>query len=103
MLMKGGASTLVAVASMMSGIDNAYPSVDYDDLMAGVDALVARGCVDQKRLYATGVSGVGLHSAYRLFPLLSILSGEGQANLTFSPSGGYNANVTRVDRILCSG
>jgi len=35
---------------MMSGIDNAYPSVDYDDLMAGVDALVARGCVDPKRL-----------------------------------------------------
>ena len=47
-----------------NAIDNAYPSVDYDDLMAGVDALLERGYVDPKRLYATGVSGGGVLSSW---------------------------------------
>ena len=47
-----------------NAIDDAYPSVDYDDLMAGVDAVIARGCVDTSRLYATGVSGGGVLSAW---------------------------------------
>ncbi|MEE8152152.1 MAG: prolyl oligopeptidase family serine peptidase, partial [candidate division NC10 bacterium] len=33
-----------------NAIDNAYPSVDYGDLMAGVDALLKKGYVDPKRL-----------------------------------------------------
>jgi dipeptidyl aminopeptidase/acylaminoacyl peptidase len=47
-----------------NAIDNAYPSVDYDDLMAGVDAVIARGFVDPARLYVTGVSGGGVLSAW---------------------------------------
>jgi dipeptidyl aminopeptidase/acylaminoacyl peptidase len=47
-----------------NAIDNAYPSVDYDDLMASVDAVMKRGCVDQDRLYATGVSGGGVLSSW---------------------------------------
>jgi dipeptidyl aminopeptidase/acylaminoacyl peptidase len=47
-----------------NAIDNAYPSVDYDDLMAGVDAVIGRGCVDTARLYVTGVSGGGVLSAW---------------------------------------
>jgi dipeptidyl aminopeptidase/acylaminoacyl peptidase len=47
-----------------NAIDNAYPSVDYDDLMASVDAVVKRGCVDTDRLYATGVSGGGVLSSW---------------------------------------
>ena len=30
-----------------NAIDNAYPGKDYDDLMRGVDAVVARGYIDE--------------------------------------------------------
>ena len=49
-----------------NAIDNAYPSVDYDDLMAGVDAVVARGWVDTERMYVTGVSGGGVLSSWSI-------------------------------------
>ncbi len=49
-----------------NAIDNAYPSVDYGDLMAGVDAVLARGYVDEKRLYVTGVSGGGVLSSWTI-------------------------------------
>jgi dipeptidyl aminopeptidase/acylaminoacyl peptidase len=47
-----------------NAIDDAYPSVDYDDLMAGVDTVLARGYVDTRRLYVTGVSGGGVLSSW---------------------------------------
>lgn len=47
-----------------NAIDNGYPSVDYDDLMAGVDALIARGQVDESRMYVTGCSGGGVLSSW---------------------------------------
>jgi dipeptidyl aminopeptidase/acylaminoacyl peptidase len=47
-----------------NAIDDAYPSVDFDDLMAGVDAVVARGGVDPNRLYVTGQSGGGVLSSW---------------------------------------
>jgi dipeptidyl aminopeptidase/acylaminoacyl peptidase len=50
--------------SFGNAIDDAYPSVDYDDLMAGVDAVLARGYVDPNRLYVTGVSGGGVLSSW---------------------------------------
>ena len=37
-----------------------YPGDDHGDLMAGVDALIARGYVDEDRLGVTGGSGGGL-------------------------------------------
>jgi dipeptidyl aminopeptidase/acylaminoacyl peptidase len=37
-----------------------YPGDDYKDLMAGVDAIVERGYIDEKRLGVTGGSGGGL-------------------------------------------
>jgi dipeptidyl aminopeptidase/acylaminoacyl peptidase len=37
-----------------------YPGDDYKDLMAGVDALIARGYIDTKKLGVTGGSGGGL-------------------------------------------
>ena len=37
-----------------------YPGDDWKDLMAGVDALLARGFVDEKRMGVTGGSGGGL-------------------------------------------
>lgn len=47
-----------------NAIDNAYPSVDYEDLMAGVDELVERGWIDTDRMYVTGVSGGGVLSSW---------------------------------------
>ncbi len=41
-----------------------YPGDDYQDLMTGVDALLAKGYVDEKRLYVTGGSGGGLLTAW---------------------------------------
>jgi dipeptidyl aminopeptidase/acylaminoacyl peptidase len=47
-----------------NAIDDAYPSVDHDDLMAGVDALVAKGYVDSDRMFVGGCSGGGVLSSW---------------------------------------
>lgn len=47
-----------------NAINDAYPSVDYDDLMAGVNALIERGYVDTERMFVTGVSGGGVLSSW---------------------------------------
>jgi dipeptidyl aminopeptidase/acylaminoacyl peptidase len=45
-------------------IHHAYPGRDYDDLMAAVDAAIARGGVDGERLFVTGGSGGGVLTAW---------------------------------------
>ncbi|MGH8243333.1 MAG: prolyl oligopeptidase family serine peptidase [Steroidobacteraceae bacterium] len=45
-------------------IHHAYPGRDFDDLMAAVDAAVARGGVDPERLFVTGGSGGGVLTAW---------------------------------------
>ncbi|MFZ0427334.1 MAG: S9 family peptidase [Acidobacteriota bacterium] len=45
-------------------IHHNYPGQDYDDLMSGVDALLARGYIDPDRLFVTGGSGGGVLSAW---------------------------------------
>jgi len=45
-------------------IHHAYPGHDYDDLISGVDAVVAKGYVDSGHLYVTGGSGGGVLSAW---------------------------------------
>ncbi|MGH7638930.1 MAG: S9 family peptidase, partial [Gemmatimonadaceae bacterium] len=47
-----------------NAIERAYPSVDYDDLMAGVDAVIAKGYVDTTRMYVGGCSGGGVLSSW---------------------------------------
>ena len=47
-----------------NAIENAYPSVDYDDLIAGVDAVIAKGYVDTTRMYVGGCSGGGVLSSW---------------------------------------
>ncbi len=49
-----------------NSIDKAYPSVDHEDLMAGVDAVLDRGYVDENRLYITGCSGGGVLSSWAI-------------------------------------
>jgi dipeptidyl aminopeptidase/acylaminoacyl peptidase len=41
-----------------------YPGPDYDDLMAGVDAVVKQGLVDESRMYVSGCSGGGVLSSW---------------------------------------
>jgi dipeptidyl aminopeptidase/acylaminoacyl peptidase len=47
-----------------NAIQRAYPSVDYDDLIAGVDAVIAKGYVDTTRMYVGGCSGGGVLSSW---------------------------------------
>src|SRR5258706_3883995 len=42
-----------------NAIERAYPSVDYDDLMAGVDTLLGRRYIHTQRQYVGGCSGGG--------------------------------------------
>jgi dipeptidyl aminopeptidase/acylaminoacyl peptidase len=46
------------------GIQHSYPGKDYDDLMAAVDAAVAKGFVDQGNLFVCGGSGGGVLTAW---------------------------------------
>jgi len=50
--------------SFGNAIKNAYPGKDYDDLMAGVDAAIARGSVDTDNLFVYGGSGGGVLTAW---------------------------------------
>lgn len=47
-----------------NAIDKAYPSVDYDDLIAGVDSVVGRGYIDEKQMFVTGCSGGGVLTSW---------------------------------------
>ncbi len=47
-----------------NAIERAYPSVDYDDLMAGVDAAIGRGSIDPRNLFVGGCSGGGVLSSW---------------------------------------
>ena len=45
-------------------IHHDYPNHDYEDLMSGVDALLAKGYVDPEQLFVTGGSGGGVLTAW---------------------------------------
>lgn len=47
-----------------NAIKNAYPGKDYDDLMRGVDAVLARGYIDENNLFVYGGSGGGVLTAW---------------------------------------
>lgn len=51
-------------ADFANEIHHNYPGQDYDDLMSGVDAVMARGYVDDNNLFVTGGSGGGVLSAW---------------------------------------
>ncbi len=48
----------------VSGIQHSYPGKDYDDLMTGVDAAVAKGFIDERNLFVCGISGGGVLTAW---------------------------------------
>ncbi|WP_444916223.1 S9 family peptidase [Microbulbifer sp. TRSA007] len=45
-------------------IHHNFPSQDYDDLMAGVDAVIAQGYIDEDQLFVTGGSAGGTLTAW---------------------------------------
>lgn len=47
-----------------NAIERAYPGVDYDDLMAGVDEVIGRGYVDTTQMFVGGCSGGGVLSSW---------------------------------------
>lgn len=47
-------------------IHHNYPGEDHDDLMSGVDAVIAQGYIDPERLYITGGSGGGVLTAWAI-------------------------------------
>src|SRR5579871_1928089 len=47
-----------------NAIHHDYPGHDFDDLMSGVDAVLARGYVDPQRLFVAGGSGGGVLSSW---------------------------------------
>ena len=48
----------------VNGIQYAYPGKDFDDLMAGVDAAVGKGFIDEQNLFVCGGSGGGVLTAW---------------------------------------
>jgi dipeptidyl aminopeptidase/acylaminoacyl peptidase len=47
-----------------NAIDNDYPNKDFDDLMAGVDAVSDEGYVDTENMFVFGCSGGGVLTAW---------------------------------------
>ncbi len=47
-----------------NAIHHNYPNHDFDDLMSSVDATIAKGFIDEQRLYVTGGSGGGVLTAW---------------------------------------
>ncbi|MBN1271147.1 MAG: S9 family peptidase [Candidatus Aminicenantes bacterium] len=48
----------------VNGIQFSYPGKDGDDLLAGVDAAIAKGFIDEKNLFVCGGSGGGVLTAW---------------------------------------
>lgn len=48
----------------VNGIQYSYPGKDYDDLMAGVDAAIDKGFIDENNLFVCGGSGGGVLTAW---------------------------------------
>ncbi len=48
----------------VNGIQFSYPGKDFDDLMAGVDAALAKGFIDENNLFVCGGSGGGCLTAW---------------------------------------
>jgi dipeptidyl aminopeptidase/acylaminoacyl peptidase len=51
-------------SSFVGAIEQNYPGVDFDDLMAGVDTVVGRGYIDTTAMYVGGCSGGGVLSSW---------------------------------------
>ena len=51
-------------SAFANAIKNAYPGKDFDDLMNGVDEVIARGYVDEDNMFVYGCSGGGVLTSW---------------------------------------
>ncbi len=71
-----------------------YPGDDYKDLMAGVDELIKRGYIDEKRLGVTGGSGGGLLTNWTVTQTTRFAAAVSQRDITDWTHWWYTADFT---------
>jgi len=71
-----------------------YPGDDYKDLMAGVDELLKRGYVDEKRLGVTGGSGGGLLTNWTIGQTTRFAAAVSQRDIADWADWWYTADFT---------
>ncbi|HSE21694.1 MAG TPA: S9 family peptidase [Pyrinomonadaceae bacterium] len=75
-----------------------YPGDDYKDLMAGVDELLKRGYVDEKRLGVTGGSGGGLLTNWTIGQTTRFAAAVSQRDIADWADWWYTADFTLFQR-----
>ncbi|HET6862627.1 MAG TPA: S9 family peptidase [Pyrinomonadaceae bacterium] len=71
-----------------------YPGDDYKDLMAGVDELLKRGYIDEKRLGVTGGSGGGLLTNWTIGQTTRFAAAVSQRDIADWADWWYSADFT---------
>ncbi len=71
-----------------------YPGDDYKDLMVGVDTLLARGYIDEKRLGVTGGSGGGLLTNWTVTQTHRFAAAASQRSIADWAAWWYTADFT---------
>jgi len=72
-----------------------YPGDDYKDLMAGVDELIKRGYIDEKRLGITGGSGGGVLTNWAIGHTTRFAAAVSQRDISDWSSWWYSADFTQ--------
>ncbi|HKR11002.1 MAG TPA: S9 family peptidase [Pyrinomonadaceae bacterium] len=75
-------------------IQHNYPGDDYKDLMAGVDELLRRGYVDEKKLGVTGGSGGGLLTNWTIGQTTRFAAAVSQRDIASWADWWYTADFT---------
>jgi dipeptidyl aminopeptidase/acylaminoacyl peptidase len=75
-------------------IQHNYPGDDYKDLMAGVDELLRRGYIDEKKLGVTGGSGGGLLTNWTIGQTTRFAAAVSQRDIASWSDWWYTADFT---------
>lgn len=75
-------------------IQHAYPGDDYKDLMAGVDELIKRGYIDDKKMGVTGGSGGGLLTNWTVGQTTRFAAAVSQRDIASWSDWWYTADFT---------
>ena len=75
-------------------IQHNYPGDDYKDLMAGVDELIKRGYIDDKKLAVTGGSGGGLLTNWTITQTTRFAAAVSQRDIASWTDWWYTADFT---------
>lgn len=75
-------------------IQHNYPGDDYKDLMAGVDELIKRGYIDEKKMGVTGGSGGGLLTNWTITQTTRFAAAVSQRDISDWADWWYTADFT---------